>query len=77
MRASIRLLQQHASRITLFTRANCGLCARAKSALSDVWDVRPFEYHEVDVVQPEAKGWRDLYDLDVPVVRAFPVSHTP
>ncbi|EFX04024.1 glutaredoxin domain containing protein [Grosmannia clavigera kw1407] len=68
MRPSMRLLQQQSCRITLFTRAHCGLCVQAKSVLSDVWDVRPFEFREVDVVQPEAKGWRDLYDLDVPVI---------
>ncbi|KLU84146.1 hypothetical protein MAPG_03191 [Magnaporthiopsis poae ATCC 64411] len=67
MRASLRLLQQ-ACRITLFTRDNCGLCTRAKSALSAVWDSRPFDYREVDIVKPEAQRWRDLYDFDVPVV---------
>lgn len=67
MRASSRLLQQ-ACRITLFTRENCGLCTRAKSALSAVWDSRPFDYREVDIVRPEAQRWRDLYDFDVPVV---------
>ncbi|KAL8414026.1 hypothetical protein RB594_005311 [Gaeumannomyces avenae] len=66
MRASSHLLQQ-ACRITLFTRENCGLCTRAKSALSAVWDSRPFEYREVDIAKPEARRWRDLYDFDVPV----------
>lgn len=66
MRASARLLQS--CRITLFTRENCGLCTRAKSALSNVWDSRPFVYKEVDIVKPGAQAWRDLYDFDVPVV---------
>lgn len=66
MRASTRLLQS--CRITLFTRENCGLCSRAKSALSHVWDSRPFVYSEVDIVAPGARAWRDLYDFDVPVV---------
>lgn len=68
MRFTARLLQQQACRITLFTRPNCGLCTRAKSALSSVWDARPFDYREIDVIDPAAKAWRDLYDLDVPVV---------
>lgn len=67
MLATRRLLQ--ACRITLFTRENCGLCVQAKSVLSDVWDKRPFDYKEVDIVKPEAQAWKDLYDFDVPVVR--------
>lgn len=57
----------------MFTRENCGLCTQAKSVLSDVWDTRPFEFKEVDIVKPEAKRWKDLYDFDVPVV-SFPHS---
>ncbi|CAK7197501.1 hypothetical protein SEUCBS139899_000148 [Sporothrix eucalyptigena] len=69
MRITSHLFQQQlACRITLFTRANCGLCTRAKSALSAVWDVRPFDYHEVDIIDPAAQNWRNLYDLDVPVI---------
>jgi len=64
---SVRLLQ-HACRITLFTRANCQLCVNAKQTLSNVWDVRPFEYEELDVMTPEGKIWRDLYEFDTPVV---------
>lgn len=55
-------------RITLFTRKHCGLCVSAKSVLSDVWDSRPFEFKEVDIVDPAARSWKDLYDFDVPVV---------
>lgn len=61
-----RLLQQ--CRITLFTRKHCGLCIAARSVLSDVWDTRPFAFKEVDIVQPEAQVWKDIYDFDVPVV---------
>lgn len=69
MRAATRLLQ-HASRITLFTRENCGLCTQARSVLSDVWDARPFEYQEVDIIKSgSVPRWRDLYEFDVPVVR--------
>jgi hypothetical protein len=66
MRATSRLLQS--CRITLFTRQGCGLCTQARSVLSDVWDKRPFAFKEVDIMKPESKGWRDLYDFDVPVV---------
>lgn len=66
MRITSRLLQS--CRITLFTRENCGLCTQAKSVLSQVQQSRPFEFREVDIVKPEAKGWKDLYDFDVPVV---------
>jgi glutaredoxin len=58
----------HACRITLFMRDNCGLCIRAKSALSNVWDRRPFDYKEVNITHPENKAWKDIYDFDVPAV---------
>lgn len=61
-----RFLQ--ACRITMFTRETCGLCSQAKGVLSDVWDKRPFVFREVDIVKPEAKAWKDIYDFDVPVV---------
>lgn len=70
MRLTSRLLQS--CRITLFTRDTCGLCTQAKSVLSDVWDTRPFQFKEVDIMKPEAKAWRDMYDFDVPVVRWSP-----
>lgn len=66
MRVTGRLLQS--CRITFFSRKTCGLCDQARSVLSDVWDARPFQFNEVDIMKPEAKGWRDLYDFDVPVV---------
>jgi hypothetical protein len=49
-------------------RDNCGLCIRAKSALSNVWDRRPFDYKEVNITHPENKAWKDIYDFDVPAV---------
>ncbi|KAK6067583.1 glutaredoxin-like domain-containing protein [Seiridium cupressi] len=68
MHVTSRLLQ-HACRITLFTRENCGLCGQAKSVLSDVWDQRPFEYREVDIIKSQqVPRWRDLYEFDVPVI---------
>ncbi|KAG6290681.1 hypothetical protein E4U09_004306 [Claviceps aff. purpurea] len=66
MFASQRLLQ--ACRITLFTRDNCGLCAQAKGVLSNVWDLRPFAYREVNLALPESNAWRELYDFDIPVI---------
>ncbi|TRX88204.1 hypothetical protein FHL15_010893 [Xylaria flabelliformis] len=67
MRHTARLFQ--ACRITLFTRQNCGLCSDARSVLSDVWDARPFQFNEVDIVKSETgRQWRDLYDFDVPVI---------
>ncbi|KAK3945341.1 hypothetical protein QBC46DRAFT_336656 [Diplogelasinospora grovesii] len=66
MRVTSRLFQS--CRITLFTREHCGLCTQARSVLSDVWDKRPFAFTETDIIKPEAKGWRDLYEFDVPVI---------
>ncbi|KAF2967525.1 hypothetical protein GQX73_g6036 [Xylaria multiplex] len=67
MRPTIRLLQ--ACRITLFTRENCGLCSDARSVLSNVWDTRPFQFKEIDIVKSETgPQWRELYDFDVPVI---------
>ncbi|OTA59287.1 hypothetical protein K449DRAFT_436252 [Hypoxylon sp. EC38] len=67
MRATSRLLQ--ACRITLFTRENCGLCTEARSVLSNVWDSRPFQFKEIDIIKSDAKPrWRDLYEFDVPVI---------
>ncbi|KAL1878738.1 hypothetical protein Daus18300_002014 [Diaporthe australafricana] len=67
MRATNKLLQL-TCRITLFTRENCGLCVSARSVLSDVWDSRPFVYKEIDIVKPAAQNWKELYDVDVPVI---------
>ncbi|TGJ82795.1 hypothetical protein E0Z10_g5976 [Xylaria hypoxylon] len=67
MRSTIRLFQ--ACRITLFTRENCGLCSDARSVLSKVWDTRPFQFKEVDIVKSKTgPQWRELYDFDVPVI---------
>lgn len=65
MRATSRLL---GCRITLFTRKDCGLCDAARFVLSNVQHTRPFMIKVVDIMKPEAKPWRDLYDFDVPVV---------
>ena len=67
MNLSPRLLQ-HTCRITMFKRDNCSLCDRAKGVLSIVWDRRPFEYRELDLMAPGNKRWKDLYEFDAPVV---------
>ncbi|KAH7026453.1 uncharacterized protein B0I36DRAFT_158801 [Microdochium trichocladiopsis] len=74
MRPATRLLQ-HACRITLFTRENCGLCTQARDVLSNVWDVRHFEYTEIDIIKSESKHrWRDLYEFDTPVIHVAKAS---
>lgn len=62
-----RCLLQHACRITLFTRANCSLCDSARLVLSHVWDKRPFEYTEVNVMEPGQEKWK-IYEFDTPVI---------
>lgn len=62
-------LYQHALRLTFFTRANCSLCTDAKAVLSKVWDRRPYEYDEIDVMASKQNKWKDIYEFDTPVVR--------
>ncbi|KAK0656523.1 hypothetical protein B0T16DRAFT_316598 [Cercophora newfieldiana] len=76
MRPATRLLQL-SCRVTLFTRENCGLCTKARSVLSEVWDKRPFEFKEIDIVKPESKAWRDLYEFDVPVIHISKAQSPP
>lgn len=66
MNPTTRLL--HRCRITLFTRNNCSLCENAKLALSDAWDLRPFDYQEINIMNPKYKRWRDVYEFDSPVI---------
>ena len=69
MRATSALLKQ-AVRLTLFTRPDCSLCVDAKGVLSKVWDRRPFEYDEIDVMKQDK--WKALYEFDTPVVSSVP-----
>jgi glutaredoxin len=69
MRASIILRQQWSLRMTLFIRQNCSLCTDAKDVMSKVWDRRPFEYTEIDVMAANQTKWKNLYEFDTPVVR--------
>lgn len=45
--------------------------------LSEVWDKRPFSFKEIDIVKPEAKAWRDLYEFDVPVIHISKAQGSP
>ncbi|EAW07696.1 glutaredoxin family protein [Aspergillus clavatus NRRL 1] len=56
------------ARVTLFTRANCGLCDTAKQAVTQLHKRRPFDYSELDIMVSENKPWRDVYEFDVPVL---------
>lgn len=67
MRPSASLLQ-HTARVTLFTRANCSLCDTAKLTISHVAARRSFELAQVDVMAPDQRQWKDLYEFDTPVV---------
>lgn len=73
-----RLLSQNL-RLTLFTRANCGLCDSAKQTMTQVQRRKPghFHYSEVDIMKPENKAWRDLYDFDVPVLHLQKILNRP
>jgi hypothetical protein len=44
------------------------LCTNAKDVLSDVWDKKPFEYKEIDVMAAEGRQWKGFYEFDTPVV---------
>jgi hypothetical protein len=38
--------------------------------LGRVWDERPFEFREVDVMKAGQERWKALYEYDTPVVRS-------
>ena len=74
MRAGVRLFQKVAQgaqlpiRITYFTRDGCQLCVNAKETLGKVWELKPFVYEEINVMEPDQVVWRNLYEFDTPVV---------
>ena len=43
--------------------------------MSKVWDRRPFEYTEIDVMAPGQTKWKNLYEFDTPVVRPLHTSY--
>ena len=67
MRATLPLFRQ-CLRLTMFTRPHCSLCDDAKGVLARVWERRPFEYDEVDVMKAKHKKWKPLYEFETPVV---------
>lgn len=73
------MLFRQALRLTLFTRPHCSLCDDAKGVLSKVWDRRPFEYDEVNVMEAKQDKWKKLYEFDTPVVCIFlvPTASSP
>lgn len=54
--------------LTLFTRANCGLCDTAKTRIVELQKKRRVAYTEIDIMADGQKQWRDVYDFDVPVL---------
>jgi len=75
MRAT-RALRMYSANLTLFTRANCGLCDTAKTTLAEVQKRRTVEYKEVDIMAVGQKEWKDVYEFDVPVLHVERVFHT-
>jgi glutaredoxin len=69
-------LRMYTAQLTLFTRANCGLCDTAKARIQEVLKKRTVEYHEVDIIAPENQEWRNMYEFDVPVLHVERVFHT-
>jgi glutaredoxin len=68
MRPTLSLFTPSA-RLTLFTRASCGLCDVAKSRIHEFQQKRRgITYSEIDIMGPGQQKWRDVYDFDVPVL---------
>lgn len=75
MRATLAR-RMYTAQLTLFTRANCGLCDVAKARLEEVRKKRTVDYHEVDIIAEGQQEWRDIYEFDVPVLHVERVFHT-
>jgi hypothetical protein len=73
-RATSRLLE---CRITLFTRANCSLCDNAKAVLGTVKQRTPFQYTEINVMEPGHEKWKAVYEFDTPVVSLCNLAASP
>ncbi|EER42329.1 hypothetical protein I7I51_05165 [Histoplasma capsulatum] len=74
MRTSIRLFQN--AQLTLFTRVHCSLCDTAKNTIAKLRERKPFTYSEIDVMTPQNKRWKDVYEFDVPVLHVQRVLST-
>ena len=53
--------RMYSAQLTLFTRANCGLCDVAKTRLDEVRKRRKVDYNEVDIMAEGNQKWRDIY----------------
>lgn len=70
------ILRMYSARVTLFTKADCGLCDNAKTAVNGVLKRRTVEYTEIDIEAKDQKKWKDAYAWDVPVLHVERVMHT-
>ncbi|KAK5094756.1 hypothetical protein LTR70_003855 [Exophiala xenobiotica] len=59
MRPSV-ILRMYSSRLTLFTKAECGLCDTAKARLAQVQKRRTVEYKEVDIMNKDNHKWFNM-----------------
>ena len=75
MRPSL-VLRMYTAQLTLFTRANCGLCDVAKERLAQVVKKRTVEYTEIDIMREGHQEFRNMYEFDVPVLHVERVFHT-
>ncbi|ETI22399.1 hypothetical protein G647_06474 [Cladophialophora carrionii CBS 160.54] len=77
MRPSLAL-QLSKVQLTLFTRANCGLCDVAKSRIVEFnkKQSEPVRYSEVDIMEQGQQKWKDAYDFDVPVLHIDRILET-
>lgn len=57
-----------AVRLSLFTRAHCGLCDAAKLAVARARLPGLAHVEMVDIMAPQHAAWRELYEFDVPVL---------
>ena len=67
MRQTVQLLQCRIL-VTLFTRQNCPLCDNARSVISNLVKKKAFDYEQVDVMAPDQRQWKAVYEFDTPVV---------
>jgi glutaredoxin len=76
MRRTVTLLKE-TLKLTFFTRPNCSLCVDAKSVMSQVYDRRPFNYEEINVMSKGQTMWKELYEFDTPVVSMLCLGGEP
>ena len=69
-------MRMYTAHLTLFTRANCGLCDIAKQRLVEVQKKRTVDYSEIDIMAEGNQSYRNMYEFDVPVLHVERVFHT-